>query len=85
MVGEDVQSTLNEWMDKVEQQVNTIEENLYMRANKADLTRVEVRIKKLEEESINEIASVKAMATGAEQLASRMVDDAMAGQEDLRN
>ena len=79
MVGEDVQHTLNEWMDKVEQQVNTIEENLYLRANKSDLTRVEAKLKKLEEESINEIASTKAIANGAEQLATRMVDDVMAG------
>ena len=40
---EDMQSTLNEWMDKIEMQINQIEEKVYERALTEDFNSFEVR------------------------------------------
>jgi hypothetical protein len=70
-------------MDKIENQVNVIEDLVYNRAHKQDITALEKRLVDNEGELANQIANIKNVAQGAEQLANRMVDDALAGQEEL--
>ena len=49
--------------------------------HKADLISFDSRLKKLDDE----FQGVKMVGKGAEQLATRLADDAMAGLEELRN
>lgn len=74
---EEVQRALNDWMDKIEQQVNSIEEIVY----KNITTKTEEGKKS---DLYHQINSAKQIAIGAEQLANRLTDDALAGQEELR-
>jgi len=61
-----------------------MEDKIYERAYKDDVTALEVRFKRLDEETKQKIESTKSISQGAERLATRLADDALAGQEDLR-
>ena len=61
-----------------------MEDQIHERAYKDDVTALEVRFKRLDEETKQKLESAKSISQGAERLATRLADDALAGQEDLR-
>ena len=64
---------MNDWMKKIEGQINNVEDKIY---NKKD---IEKRMKNLE----TEVSKAKTIAISSEKLANRLVDDVMAGQEEI--
>ena len=53
---------LNEWMEKMQAQINQVEDALYSRVHKADLISFDNRLNKL----VDELQSVKTVGKGAE-------------------
>lgn len=65
---------MNEWMGKIEVQINGIEDKVY------DKKSVDKRMKNLEAM----VDKAKTIAISSEKLANRLVDDVMAGQEEIQ-
>ena len=65
---------MNDWIKKIECQINNVEDKIY---NKKD---IEKRMKNLE----TEVSKAKTIAISSEKLANRLVDDVMAGQEEIQ-
>ena len=61
-----------------------MEEKIHERGYKDDITALEMRFRRLDEETKQKVETAKQVAQGAEKLATRLADDALAGQEDIR-
>lgn len=81
MSNEEIQNALNDWMDKIEKQINEVEDTV---GSMPDTRTIEVRMKDFQNDIVTHVNSIQQTAVGAEQLANRLTDDALAGQEDLR-
>ena len=75
---------MNEWLEKMEVQINEMEERIEERACKDELAAFEIRLRRLDEEMQQKIEAANQVAQGAEKLATRLADDSLAGQEDIR-
>ena len=72
-----VEQALNEWLEKVEEQVNTVQDTLSLKADMADLGQLEKKLQlEARERAFNDEQAVK-VAHNAEQLCNRLADDAL--------
>ena len=69
----DLEEAMNDWMRKIEGQINSVEDKIYSRKE------IEKRMKNIEAQ----VGQAKTVASSSEKLANRLVDDVMAGQEEI--
>ena len=65
----DLEEAMNDWMKKIEGQINSVEDKIYSRKE------IEKRMKNIE----TQVGQAKTVASSSEKLANRLVDDVMAG------
>ena len=70
----DLEEAMNDWMRKIELQINGVEDKIYSKKE------IEKRIKNVEDQ----VSQAKTVASSSEKLANRLVDDVMAGQEEIQ-
>jgi hypothetical protein len=79
-----MESALNDWLEKVEEQVNSIEDKLQDKATIFDIQQLDLKLQTEVRDRQYATDQIVQIAQNAEKICNRLTDDALASVEELR-